>query len=57
VLPDRTVNGSAVLAWSGRAYELALDISGGAATTVGYRSGASPTAHSAQCAPASAARF
>ena len=40
-LPDRTVNGSAVLPWSGRAYELELDISWDAATNVGVSVGRS----------------
>ncbi|HAP89867.1 MAG TPA: glycosyl hydrolase family 32, partial [Arthrobacter bacterium] len=41
VLPDRTVNGSAVLPWSGSAYELELDISWDAATNVGVSVGRS----------------
>ena len=41
-LPDRTVNGSVVLPWSGRAYELELDISWNVATNVGVSVGRSP---------------
>lgn len=40
-IPDRTVNGSAVLPWSGRAYELELDISWTDATNVGVSVGRS----------------
>lgn len=40
-LPDRTVNGSLVLPWNGRAYELELDISWDAATNVGVSVGRS----------------
>jgi sucrose-6-phosphate hydrolase SacC (GH32 family) len=40
-LPDRSVNGSSVLPWSGRAYELELDISWDAATNVGVSVGRS----------------
>ena len=40
-LPDRTVNGSYVLPWSGRAYELELDISWDAAANVGVSVGRS----------------
>lgn len=41
VLPDRTVNGTAVLPWSGSTYELELDISWDAATNVGVSVGRS----------------
>ncbi|NWL35612.1 glycoside hydrolase family 32 protein [Paenarthrobacter nitroguajacolicus] len=41
-LPDRTVNGSVVLPWSGRAYELELHISWNLATNVGVSVGRSP---------------
>jgi levanbiose-producing levanase len=40
-LPDQTVNGSAVLPWAGRAYELELDIAWDAATNVGVSVGRS----------------
>ncbi|SDO99131.1 levanbiose-producing levanase [Microbacterium sp. ru370.1] len=40
-LPDRTVNGSTVLPWSGRAYELELDIAWTNATNVGVSVGRS----------------
>lgn len=40
-IPDRTVDGSVVLPWSGRAYELELDISWDAATNVGVSVGRS----------------
>jgi levanbiose-producing levanase len=41
VLPDRTVDGSYALPWSGRAYELEVDISWDAATNVGVSVGRS----------------
>jgi sucrose-6-phosphate hydrolase SacC (GH32 family) len=41
-LPDRTVNGSYVLPWNGRAYELEVDISWVGATNVGVSVGRSP---------------
>ena len=41
ILPDRTVNGSVVLPWSGSAYELELDISWDAAANVGVSVGRS----------------
>jgi len=40
-LGDRTVNGSLVLPWNGRAYELELDISWDTATNVGVSVGRS----------------
>lgn len=40
-LPDQTVNGSVVLPWNGRAYELELDIAWDAATNVGVSIGRS----------------
>ncbi|MBB3157030.1 levanbiose-producing levanase [Microbacterium proteolyticum] len=40
-LPDRTVNGAAVLPWTGRAYELELDISWTDAANVGVSVGRS----------------
>lgn len=41
-LPDRTVDGSAVLPWNGRAYEIELDIAWDTATNVGVSVGRSP---------------
>ncbi|MGX1162906.1 sucrose-6-phosphate hydrolase SacC (GH32 family) [Pseudarthrobacter sp. SLBN-100] len=41
MLPDRTVKGGSVLPWSGRAYELELDISWDAAANVGVSVGRS----------------
>jgi sucrose-6-phosphate hydrolase SacC (GH32 family) len=41
VLPDRAVSGSSVLPWSGRAYELELDIAWDAAANVGVSVGRS----------------
>lgn len=40
-LPDQSVNGSAVLPWSGRAYELELDVTWSGATNVGVSVGRS----------------
>jgi len=40
-LPDRTVNGSYVLPWCGRAYELELDITWDTATNIGVSVGRS----------------
>lgn len=42
VFPDRTVDGTAVLPWNGRAYELELDISWNSAANVGVSVGRSP---------------
>lgn len=41
-LPDRNVDGSAVLPWNGRAYEIELDVAWDTATNVGISVGRSP---------------